>query len=336
MDTLRRISLPLAFAALALVWGSSFLFMKVAAEGLTAGQIAAGRLVLGALTLRVLMVVTERAWPRDRRFWGHMAVTALFLCAVPFLLFAWAAPHIPSGLSSIFNASTPIMAALFTAAILPTERLGQRGASGVALGAAGVVVVVGPWTLAATAGAALEAQLACLGATACYGFGTAYLRRFVAGRHHHDALTVSTVQVSLAAAAALVLMPLTGWAPMRFDAPMLASLAALGILGTGIAYIWFTLVVTAWGAVAASTVTYLTPLVGVLLGVAVLGETLAWHHPVGGAMILAGIIVAQSRRVRPAGRTAEPAPRTVTLLPAALPDGPRSRPRPASSRASCP
>ncbi|WP_369826345.1 DMT family transporter [Cellulomonas sp. PSBB021] len=135
-------------------------------------------------------------------------------------------------------------------------------------------------------------MLACLGATACYGLGMTYLRRFVTPLHL-PAPTVAAGQVGSAAVVMLLLAPVVAREPVTLSTSVVLSVVALGVLGTGIAYVWNTQVVAAWGAQRASTVTYLTPVVGVALGMAVLGEHLAWHEPVGGVLVVVGVVVAQ-------------------------------------------
>ncbi|WP_433360707.1 DMT family transporter [Streptosporangium sp. CA-115845] len=279
------------YLALALTWGASFLFIKVALTGLSPVQTVLGRLTLGALTLNVIMLVTRRRWPRQARLWAHLGVVALLLCVVPFLLFAWAGQYIPSGLSSIYNATTPLMTMVVTLAALRQERLAAAGVLGLLLGAAGVVVVLAPWNLTGAAGPGW-AQAACLGATFCYGLAFAYTRRFVVS-YGYDAPTIAAAQISVAALVMLALSPLLATGPVRLDLPVVASMAALGILGTGLAYIWNTTVIVRWGATAASTVTYLTPLAGVVLGVLVLGEALTWNQPLGAVVVVVGIMAGQ-------------------------------------------
>ncbi|MCC2335785.1 DMT family transporter [Cellulomonas wangsupingiae] len=282
------------YLAAALVWGSSFLFMKVGLEGLSPAQVALSRLLLGALTLVVVMAVARRAWPRDRRTWGHLTVVGVLLCMVPYLLFAWAGQHLASGLSSIFNATTPLMTAAAVALLLPVERLTAIQRVGLAVGAVGVVVVVGPWAYAgdvATA-APLPAVLACLGATACYGLGTTYQRRFVVPLRLPPE-TVAAGQVSAGALLLTLASPLVATGPVHLTWPVVLSMLGLGALGTGLAYVWMARIIDAWGPQRASTVTYLTPLVGVLLGIVVLGEQLHWNEPVGGLLVVLGVVVAQ-------------------------------------------
>ncbi len=290
---LHRFATPILFGLLALIWGSSFLFIKLALEGMSPVQVVVGRLGFGALTLVIVMLVTRRRWPRDRGFWARMLVVSVLLCVVPFLLFAWAGQHIPSGLSSIYNATTPIMTMLVSLVALPDERLTAMRTLGLFIAAAGVVLVAAPWTINFDNGpTSLLAQLACLGATLCYGLGIVAMRRLIRNRSE-DATTIATVQVVIGAAVAGLLVPFFGLAPMRLDASVIIGIVLLGALGTGVAYVWSTRVVQEWGATRASTVTYLTPIVGVVLGMLVLGERLHWNEPVGGVVVLLGVLLAQ-------------------------------------------
>ncbi|TQL03542.1 DMT family transporter [Cellulomonas sp. SLBN-39] len=315
------------FLAAALVWGASFLFMKVGLEGLSPTQVATARVVLGALALGVVMAVQRRAWPRDRRTWGHLAVLGVVLCVLPFLAFSWAGQHLASGLSSILNATTPLMTALAAGLLLPTERLAARQRLGLLVGGVGVVVIVGPWTYLGEGALAapLPAVLACLGATACYGVGLTYLRRFV-GPLGLPAETIAAGQVAVAAVVMLLAAPVVARGPVDLDWAVVGSMVALGALGTGAAYVWNTRVVQAWGAQRASTVTYLTPVVGVVLGMLVLGERLHWYEPVGGVLVVLGILVAQ--QVRGSNEPIAPVPAAVAPAvdaPPAAPLGARAQ-----------
>ncbi|MDL9980895.1 DMT family transporter [Microbacterium sp. ASV49] len=294
-----------AFLALSLVWGSSFLFIKVGLQGLSPAQVVLGRVLLGAITLAVIMTVSRRRWPRERRVWAHMIVVGTFFCAIPFTLFAWAEQFLPSSLASIYNATTPIMTLLLTPLILPSERLGRARSLGLVVGILGVLILTAPWQLIGSPqlAATAPAQLACLGATASYGFAGLYMRRFVSGLPY-DSVTLSSVQLAMASVVVVLLAPFTARGPVALDLPVVASMAGLGILGTGVAYIWYTGVLRAWGPARASTVTYLAPVVGVVLGVVVLGEAVHWYEPVGGAIVIAGIVISQGglrrRRTLPA------------------------------------
>ncbi|WP_199224356.1 DMT family transporter [Serinibacter arcticus] len=293
------------FVLLALIWGSSFLFMKIAIEGLSPVQVTAGRLTFGAIMLVALMAIGRRRWPTDPRLLGKIAVLSVLLCVAPFLLFGWAAQHLPSGISSIFNATTPIMTLLVGVVALPTERLTRDRVAGFVLALLGVLVVAGPWRIELDGEGSrfLLAQLACLGATLCYGLGAVYSRRLLRGSTI-DSTTLAATQISLAAVLALVLVGAVGRTPMTITAPVLLSIIAVGAIGTGVAYVWFNDIIRLWGAPLAASVTYLTPVVGVVLGVLVLKEEVHWNEGVGALVVIAGILLTQGvltrRRAVPA------------------------------------
>jgi drug/metabolite transporter (DMT)-like permease len=251
------------------------------------------------VALAAVSLAGRHPLPRDPRAYPPLFVLALLLCVVPFLLFAWAETRIGSGLASIYNATTPLMTMLVALAALPSERPTRARLAGLLVGFVGVVVVLGPWR--GLGGGEALGQLACLGATACYGMALVVLRRFVAPLGL-PAVTVATVQVGLGALVMLALTPFVAVSPVRLDAALdpkvVCAVLALGVLGTGLAYVWNTNVVATWGATNASTVTYLTPIVGVALGVVVLGEGVTWNQPLGALVVLLGIAVSQDRLAR--------------------------------------
>ncbi|GAA2989462.1 drug/metabolite transporter (DMT)-like permease [Microbacterium terrae] len=288
------------FALAGIVWGSSFLFMKVALTGISPTQVAWSRLTLGALALGLFVLIRREPFPRSLRIWGHMTVLAVTFCVIPFLLFSWAQQHVTSGLASIYNATTPIMTAIMAAVVLRVEKLKPTQIIGIAIGILGVGVIIAPWQ-GLDLSQSVVAQLAILGATACYGFSLAYMRRFTADTGM-SALMFSFLNIGIAAAIMTLLAPAIALQPVDLDLWVIGSVVLLGCLGTGVAYVWNQNTVRAWGPTRASTVTYLTPLVGVVLGVVVLGEHLSWNEPVGGLIVLAGILLAQDR-LRRARRT---------------------------------
>jgi drug/metabolite transporter (DMT)-like permease len=292
------------FVVLALVWGASFLFIAIGVEGLSPAQVVLGRLCAGAAALAAVCLMTRQKLPSEAIVWAHLAVVAVLLCVVPFLLFSWAEQSIASGLASIYNATTPLMTTLVALVALPQERPTRTRLLGLIAGFAGVLLVLGPWRLAG--GGSLAAQGACLLATACYGLGFVYLRRFVSPRGL-SSLSVATVQVGLGAVIMLVLAPWIATAPVHLTPRVVLSILVLGVAGTGLAYVWNTNLVAAWGAANASTVTYLTPVVGVSLGVAILAEPVSWNQPVGALVVVAGIAVSQGRLAGVARRLRGPA-----------------------------
>ncbi|MEX0152629.1 DMT family transporter [Microbacterium sp. LMI1-1-1.1] len=286
-------SVAVQFVLTGLVWGSSFLLIAIALTGLSPAQVAGGRLLFGALALGAIVLLKRERMPRAPRTWAHLCVLAASFCVVPYLLFAWAQQHVPSGLASIFNATTPIMTAILAWAVFRVERLRRGQLAGIGVGIAGVVVIIAPGTAAAVAESTI-AQIALLGATACYGFSLAYMRRFL-GDSGLSGTVFAFGYIAPAAAFMLLLSPLILAEPMDLTPAVVLSVIALGVLGTGVAYVWNQNTLRAWGPTRASTVTYITPVVGVALGIVVLGERLTWNEPVGAVIVFAGILLVQER-----------------------------------------
>lgn len=286
-------SITIQFVLTGIVWGSSFLFMKVALGGLSPAQVVWSRLVLGALALGIFVAVRRERLPRALPTWMHLTVVATTFCVVPFLIFSWAQQHVSSGLASIYNATTPLMTAVMAWAVFRVEKLKPVQVIGILVGILGVMVIIAPWQ-GLDAGQSLGAQLAILGATACYGFSLAYMRRFL-GDSGVSALVFSFLNIGLAAGIMVLLTPVLVLTPMRLDPWIIGSVALLGFLGTGLAYVWNQNVLRAWGPTRASTVTYITPVVGVTLGILILHEEIGWNEPIGALVVFAGILLAQNR-----------------------------------------
>jgi drug/metabolite transporter (DMT)-like permease len=281
------------FILTGIVWGSSFLFIAVALTGMTPAQVAGGRLVFGALALAAVVALRRERLPRTFRVWAHLCVLSVSFCVVPFLLFAWAEQHVSSGLASIFNATTPIMTAIMAWAVFRVERLRAGQLAGIALGILGVVVIIAPGALSDVGGSTV-AQVALLGATACYGFSLSYMRRFL-GDAGLSGIAFAFGYIGPAAALMVLLSPVILAEPMRLTPAVIASIVALGVLGTGLAYVWNQNTLRAWGPTRASTVTYISPVVGVALGILILGERLTWNEPTGALIVFLGILLAQER-----------------------------------------
>ncbi|WP_083915612.1 DMT family transporter [Demetria terragena] len=281
------------FVLLALAWGSSFLFIKIGLEELSPTQVVLARMVFGAAALGVFATATRSPIPRDLRLWGHLTVVTTLLCVVPFTLFAWAEQEISSGLASIFNATTPLIAMVAAAVMLTSERLTRERVVGLGLGFVGVVIIIGPF--GGLGGGSVSAQLACLGATTCYGVAFAYLRRYVAGRGV-PAASLAFIQILIGALMMILAAPWVASSPVDgLSWRVVVSMVVLGVFGTGFAYVWNTNIVTSWGATNGAAVTYLSPIVGVALGVIVLSEPLTWNQPLGATLVVVGIMTSHGR-----------------------------------------
>lgn len=300
MTTLRGLPWQVSFLALGAIWGCSFLFIKLGLQSLTPVQVAFGRLAIGALVLLTVARLTGTRLPGARSTWRHLAVVALLFCSIPFTLFAWGETQVSSILAGIINATTPLATLTVVLLAFPEERPTRQRIAGLAIGFAGVLVVVG--AREGLGGGELGGVLACLGAVACYGVAFPYTRRNLVGTGDGP-IALATGQVLLGA---LFLLPVvagdlvlgeTVAAPVEVTTVL--GMLALGGLGSGIAYVLNTQIVMAAGGTTASSVTYITPLFAVLAGSLVLSEPVSWHQPLGGLIVLAGVAVSQGRIRRP-------------------------------------
>ena len=289
----RKYGVLIQFLLMGIVWGASFLFMKVALDGVSYTQIVWSREILGALTVGIFMIAGRHRLPRTPIVYLHFTVIAITNAVIPHLLFAWAEQHISSGLAAIYNSVTPIATAILVAWVFKVETLRRGQILGVLLGIVGVIIIIAPWQFTDVS-ADVWGQLACIAAAVSYGVAIAYLRKFVSNEPI-SGTTVAFMNIGTAAVIMLLLTPFFALGPVDLSFPVVGSLLLLGAFGTGIAYIWNISVLRAWGPTNVSTVTYLIPVVAVILGFLVLGETLSWHEPVGAALVLVGILYTQER-----------------------------------------
>ncbi|WP_210585947.1 DMT family transporter [Streptomyces sp. GESEQ-35] len=294
----------LRFGALALVWGFSFLLIKVGTEGYAPFQVTLGRLVFGTAVLAAAMAMRRQRLPREARTWGHLAVAAFLLNALPFSLFAYAELTIPSTLAGICNATTPLWGMALSLVALSEDRPTRVRVAGLGLGFLGVLTVLGAWQ--GFQGLDATGTAMALGASLSYPIGWIYVRRTLAGSEHSH-LSLAGTQLLLATVQLAVVTPLfTSW-PTRFEAWPLLAIVALGTLGTGLAFLIQYGLVAEVGPTTATMVTYFIPVIATAAGVAILGESLSWWTPVGAVIVLAGAALTQVR-AKVGGRVVQAAP----------------------------
>ena len=277
------------FIFLACLWGSSFFFIKIAMETLSWGQVAWSRVVAGGVFMLVFWLISREKLPRDLVTWGHIAVAGVFGIGIPFIFFPWAEQFITSAVATIYNGLTPIMTAIIAVYVLRVENFNRNQAAGVLVGLAGLVVVIAPWTIT-DLGGSFWGQIAALSAAVMYGFSGTYLKKYVFPRGV-SAKAISIIEVGAAAVFILLLTPFLATGPLTIDWTTVVAIAVIGFGGTGLAYLWFNDVLESWGPTRASSVTYVMPIVGIMLGVVFLGETLHWYEPVGGAIVIIGVLI---------------------------------------------
>lgn len=277
---------------LALIWGSSFLLIKVALADLGPIQVAAGRILLGALVLHLVLALTRGALPRDRTTWKHAFVAGLIMNALPFTLIAWGETRLGSIPAGIWNATTPLLTLLVMLVLIPSDPPTMRRIVGLLTGFSGVLLVLAPWQ--GLDGGTLAGHLAFCAAASCYAVGTPYSQRFLMPRPGGIA-ALSAAHLSMAALVTSVAALGIEGAPARLPSTStIGAMLVLGVLGTGVAYLLFNALVREAGSTTAASVTYLIPLVSTTLGVTALHEPVSWHEPVGMACVLAGVSLSSS------------------------------------------
>lgn len=277
---------PAALLALGGIWGSSFLFIKVIVEEVSPLELVAGRLALGAMAVTVALLWRRRPTGWTPGLLARVSVVAVVSNILPFFLVATGEEHIDSGAASVLNSTMPIFTAVLAAVFLPDERLTVGRLVGLLLGFAGVAALAGRGVTRLTDADVLS-EMAVVGAALCYGLGSVYARTLL---RQQDPLALSALQLGLSALIVLPLVFIVEGRPQTSLSPEATlSLLALGLGGTGAAYIGYLWLIEVAGSVRASLVTYIIPLMALFLGWAVLGESIGLNTIAGFALIASGI-----------------------------------------------
>jgi drug/metabolite transporter (DMT)-like permease len=288
----RTVDWRIRFAALGLVWGFSFLFMKVGNEAFAPLQVTLGRMAFGTAVLATAVAVKRERLPRGSRTWLRLAVAAVLLNSLPFTLFATAEQTIPSMLAGMCNAATPLFSMLVSVIALSEDRPSRRRFAGVGIGFLGVLTVLGVWQ--GFSGQDPMGTAMALTAAVSYAVGWAFVRRTLTDSGSSN-LAMSASQLSLGTLQLLLVTPFFTSMPTSFPARSVLSVLALGALGTGFAFLIQYGLVAEKGPTIGAMVTYLIPVVATAAGVLLLGESLRWNEPVGAAVVLAGAALTQAR-----------------------------------------
>ncbi len=291
----------LMLIVLALIWGSSFMFIKVAVRDLTPATLILGRLGLAAITLAIVVPVLvgmRTTLAEARAHWPALALVGLLNTAVPFWLLSWGETRIDSGLASIIQASVPIFNALLAFGFFHDQRVTGWRLAGVGVGFVGVALLVGAQPQGKILGA-----LAVVAMASCYAVGGLLTRRYL-GQTKPQVIALGTSVI-----AALTALPFgVAQAPSHLPGwKTIASVVVLGVLGTAAAYLLFFTIIAGAGAAYASFVTYLVPPVALVYGALFLGESIGVAALVGLVLIFGG--VALGTRSRPSAEPMTAVPR---------------------------
>jgi drug/metabolite transporter (DMT)-like permease len=283
---------PASFLLLGAIWGCSFWWIKLGLRAVSPVDVAFLRLFAGASALLIIAVLTGTKLPRQIATWRHLFVFSLLINSAPFTLFAYGETHISAVLAGLINSLTPLATLGAVLLLFRQQRASRNIFIGLIIGFVGVLVVIGVWRGFG------QGQLlgigACVAAVLCYGIGFPYARRHLSERDESP-VSLATGQVLCGTLQLLPFALLFGHVHHHPPASSIFGLLALGVVGTGIAYILNFHVVNNAPATVASSVTFLTPLFAVIVGVAFLHEALSWNEPVGAVLILAGAAIAQNR-----------------------------------------
>jgi drug/metabolite transporter (DMT)-like permease len=282
-------------ALLALVWGSNFLWIKVALDGLSPLQITFARMATGALVLGILVRTQADRVPRDRSMLAHLAIAALFGNVLPYLLFAIAEQTVDSAVAGVLNATTPLWTVVVALLAHQEPRPSAIKVTGLMLGFIGTLLIFEPWRDSLTG--SVSGQLAALGAAACYGIAYVYMARFLTPRLLSP-IVLAYGQLVAATVLLFPTVPIAAGESITLSASVVWAMVALGPIGTGVAYVLNYAIITREGATIASTVTYLLPIVAVVLGAAVLDEAITAGMAIGTLVVLAGVALARRKTAR--------------------------------------
>jgi drug/metabolite transporter (DMT)-like permease len=294
------------FLALGLMWGTSYLFIKIGVETLPTFTLVAVRLGIGLVFLAAVVAVARERLPRDPKIYGHLLVMSVVNVALPFALITSAEQSVDSAVAAILNGGVPLFTIVIAALFLHDEPITVNRIFGLLIGYAGVILLVGRGFGSGGGEGAISGELALLGSTASYGLGAVYARRNVRGLRP---MIPALFQVLFA-------FVITGVIALLIERPFdvvwtgrsIFAVLWLGLLGSGLAYLCFFRLLQSWGATRTTMVAYLLPIVGIVAGALVLNEVVDAGVLVGTALVIGGVALVNSRygHRRLFGRAAPP------------------------------
>ena len=288
----------ITLAVLVVTWGSSFAMTKIAVASIDPAWVMALRLSVGGIFLTIIVTLTRRQWPRERRLWGWFAGLGLIGHAVPFFLISWGTQFISSGLSGVLMGSIPLFVILLAHFFLPDEKLTRMKALGFVIGFIGLMIVLGPEKLRhfEGQGMALIGEAAIVIACVSYAVHSLLARRipFQGPVEQAAAVCLSGGVMGLIFAGLYAPHGLAMATPLAF-----LCVIGLGIVPTAIATLLVYAIVRSAGVSFVAYSNYLVPVYALGLGAAILGETLTANVGIGLVLILAGIAASRMRRAKP-------------------------------------
>jgi drug/metabolite transporter (DMT)-like permease len=281
----------LIFLALGFMWGSSYLFIKLAVDDFGTFTLVALRLAVGAALLWIAIRLAGQELPRERRIYGHLVVMAVVNIVIPFVLITWAEQSVDSSIAAILTSAVPLFVIVIAPLFLHDEPIRVNGIAGLVIGFVGVVVLTSN-ELSLT-NSDLTGEIALLGAALSYAVGAVYSRRNMRGIPPMIP-AVFQVTFALIISGAIALILEAPWEATP-DLEAVFSILWLGILGSGLAYLAVFRLFASWGATRTTLVAYLIPVWGIILGFLVLAEPIDGRLLVGTALVIGGMALVNSK-----------------------------------------
>jgi drug/metabolite transporter (DMT)-like permease len=276
--------------ALGLIWGFTFLFIKVSVEGLTPLWLVSVRTLSGWLVLVLVLTIRRVTLQQDRAMWLHIAVLAVPGNVIPWAMVAWAQKGVTSAMTAVLYSLIPVMALIISAAI-SLELLTVQKVIGLVLASAGTAILVGfDLDSLVTLGAVSAVLVAC----ALLAAGAVYAKKHVTP--HVAALPMVTIQLGIAFAVSTPLALISDGPPKwsLLTPQVLAASITLGTVGTGLAFLIYYMLIERVGATNATMITYITPVIGIIAGGIFLNESIPASLLAGGIGIILGVWIVQS------------------------------------------
>jgi len=269
------------FIVLGILWGSSFLWIKIAIQEISPLLLVTLRLSFAIITLTIAAIIARPLWPQSKRLWLTLVFFGLVNTAIPYFLISWGEQYIDSAVAAILNSSTPLFAMIIAHIFLDDDRITLPRLTGLLIGFVGIVIIVSRDLGQNETGSQyttliLLGQAAVLLASLLYAGSAVFAKRNLEGLSPVVQGLVPIVEDPIS----FPELPIT-W----------ISVTWLGLLGTGFAFILYFYLIQSVGPTRTTLVTYIFPLVGLVLGVIVLGEKLDWRLTVGAALIIISIVV---------------------------------------------
>ncbi|WP_341269486.1 DMT family transporter [Morganella morganii] len=287
-----------AFAFLGIIWGTNFIFMRQASEWISPVQIVFLRVLCGFVPIAVMAWMQKAVRREHLKYTGHFLVMALLATVIYYWAFASGTSLLLSGVSGVLSGAIPLFSFIVTAIFLRQEKITVMRLCGLMLGFAGVILIAKPWQVSGESISLAGVGYMILGSLSV-GISFVYAKKFLADKQIAP-LALTTYQIGLALVILACITPFTGITAIAQDSTAsLGLIIGLGLLGTGVAYLTYYYLILNLGAVVASSVTYIPPVVALIVGFLAANEQLGVTEILSMVLIMSGVFLLQRPSRRP-------------------------------------